>query len=401
MPDEAIKFYKVLELEPGAGADEIKQAYRDLAQIWHPDRFATSPRLLERAQEKMKELNEAYEFLKNYQPPPPQLVQDRAAARPTAQSGYSPVTRTSSSTASAGASDIWKLKGHTALVSSVSFSPNGRLLATGSYDKTVRIWQMGTGLEKMWFLGHQAAVTGVGFSSDNRSVLSGGMDNVLMLRDCETRKELQYCYIGAVVQCIAISPDGRYAVAGTVNAGTQLVDLSTGRELRRVSGKDFINCVAFSPRGAQFAAANSDGVVSIYERLDGRLITSFNSLREGVGQMIEMVAFSRDGNYLVTAGPKQVQIWHVATGRESGRLEVGSSKLMAADLMPTGASVATGHEDGTVRLWSFASGQEIKVYQGHTAPVKAIACAPDGHAIASGGMDKLVQVWRVTTGAGM
>ena len=402
MIDDANKYYKVLELEPGAGADEIKQAYRDLAQIWHPDRFATSPRLLERAQEKMKELNEAYDFLKNYQPPPRGAAPGRAPAASDPQyRAYPEPTRTSSRAAASGSQEIWKLRGHTALVSTVCFSPNGRLLATGSYDKTVRIWQMGTGLEKLWFLGHQAAVTGVAISSDNRAVLSGGMDNVMMLRDCETRKELQYCYVGAVVQCAAISPDGRYAASGTVNAGAQLYDLSTGRELRRVAGKEFVNCICFSPRGTQFAAATADGDIYVFERLDGRLIASFKSLRDGVGQMIESLQFSRDGNYLVTAGQRQVQIWHVATGRETGRLEIGSSKVMAAALMPTGASVATGHEDGTVRLWSFATGSEIKVYSGHTAAVKSVACAPDGLSIASGSMDKTVIVWRVVPEAGI
>ncbi len=398
--DDAERYYRVLELEIGATQDQIKQAYRDLAQVWHPDRFAASTRLQDRALEKMKEINEAYEFLKSYEPPRTGTAtpQPGTYSRPNT---YSEPTRTSSRAPTEGKPEVWCMRGHTALVSSVAFSPSSKLIASGGYDKTVRIWQVGTGLEKLWFLGHSAAVTGVCYGPDNRAVLSGGMDNVLMLRDSESRKELQYCYSGAVIQCVAMSPDGRYAASGTVNAGTQLWDLKTGRELRRFGAREFVNSVAFSPRGTHVAAATSDGDVFLYDRLDGRLSHSFRVVREGVGQMVEALRFSRDGGYLLTASQRQVQIWHLGTGRETGRMEVGSNTLTSADLMPSGAAIVAGHTDGTVRIWSLNTGTDVRVYKGHTEAVKTVACSPDGQLIASGGMDKTVRVWRVFPESGI
>lgn len=71
--------YKILELEPGASQDDIRQAYKDLAKVWHPDRFADSPRLQHKAEEKLKLINTAYEFLKSYQP---DLIQSKVELEP-------------------------------------------------------------------------------------------------------------------------------------------------------------------------------------------------------------------------------------------------------------------------------------------------------------------------------
>ncbi len=66
--NQSVVYYQILEIEPGASQSEIKQAYRDLAVVWHPDRFSDNPRLRKKAEEKLKQINAAYEFLKSAQP---------------------------------------------------------------------------------------------------------------------------------------------------------------------------------------------------------------------------------------------------------------------------------------------------------------------------------------------
>ena len=80
MTDEILECYRILELEPGASAEEVKQAYRDLVKIWHPDRFSNDPRVQEKTQEKLKEINRAYEQLKSFKP-----GRERASVKPPAR----------------------------------------------------------------------------------------------------------------------------------------------------------------------------------------------------------------------------------------------------------------------------------------------------------------------------
>jgi WD40 repeat protein len=408
MPNQRY-YYEILELPPGASLDEVKEAYRDLAQVWHPDRFANSPRLQQKALEKMKEINEAYDFLKSYQPPaarpeppprrpaPAQPEPPRSAPAGAAQERrtYSYPGSARSPNSQASGDEIRCMRGHTDIVSSVAYSPSGKLIISGSYDKTVRVWQTGTGLEKLWFLGHKSAVTSVAFAPDSRGALSGGMDKSVFLRDCDTKKEIQYFYAAAVVECVAISPDNRYVVSGTVGSGAQLWEVSSGRELRKFSVGGFVSSACFSPLGNRVAVGTSDGEVTVFDRTDGSPLSSFRVMRDGSGQMIHAVRFFRDGAVMLTASPHLLQLWQTKSGVETGRIEIGQSALTCADLAPDGTKVVTGHVDCTVQIWNIASGKPIHVYRGHTEAVKAVAYGPDGQSVASGGFDKTLRMWRV------
>src|SRR5262245_61624088 len=117
MPD-VDRYYRILELEPGASLEEIRQAYRDLAVVWHPDRFAHSPRLLEKAQAKMKAINEAYAFLKTYQPgpkPPPSPPRSQTTSRPS----YGGPPPRPSAPREGRLEEICCIRGHFGMVSSV------------------------------------------------------------------------------------------------------------------------------------------------------------------------------------------------------------------------------------------------------------------------------------------
>lgn len=401
MMTDVERYYAVLELKPGATQEEVKLAYRDMAQVWHPDRFANSPRLQQKALEKMKAINEAYEFLKSYTPTssahssrtqtPPR--QSESTARPAQRPTERP--RTSNRQLS---DEIWCLRGHTALVSSVAYAPSSRTLLSGSYDKTVRVWNAGTGLEKQWFLGHKGAVTAVVFGSDGRTILSGSMDKTLFLRDAETRKERQFIYAGAVVQSVDLSGDGRYALSGTIGEGVQLWDVGTGREMRRFVISGFVNKVAFDTKAERVVAGSADGEVVVFDRRDGRRLAELRVMRNGLGQMVESLQLSRDGSYILTGSPKQLQIWQTSTGREAGRIETGVEGLSSAALSADGAYIVTGHSDATVRLWNLPQGREVYVYRGHTEPVKTVAYAPNGETVLSGSFDKTLRLWRIPNG---
>lgn len=281
------------------------------------------------------------------------------------------------------------------MVSSIAYSPTSKLLVSGSYDKTVRIWQLGSGVEKHWFLGHKSAVTSVAFGPDSRAVLSGGMDKNIFYRDNDARKELQYFYSSAVVECVAISADGRYMLSGTVGQGSTMWEVGSGRELRKLNVGGFTSCVAFSSRDSLIAVSSSDGDVSVFDRVDGSVKATFKVMRNGVGQMVNSLRFSRDGSNILTSSPNQLQMWQSHTGRENGRLEMGTAPISCADISSDGSMAVTGHTDSLVRLWNLSTGKELRQYKGHVDGIKTVACAPDGQSLASGGFDKTIRVWRI------
>jgi len=391
----AEQHYRVLELQPGASLEEIKQAYRDLALVWHPDRFANSPRLQKKALEKMKEINEAYEFLKTYRP-------DGAAATPAPETvprpASSPPGRPQPTASEPFSDEVWRYRGHSALVSSVAFAPNGRFVLSGGYDKTVRLWSVGTGLEVRWFLEHTSAVTGVAFAPDGRAALSGSMDRTLHLRDAETKRELQFFATSAVVSCVAFAPDGREIAAGSLGEGVSLWEVGNGRKRARLEIPGYVNGVAFSPEGKRLAAGNADGEVGMYDRSSGQRILSIHVVRERGVQMVNSVAFSPDASLLLTGSPQQIQLWRTVGGREVARIEVGEASVHCLAFTPGGGHLLSGHADGTVRLWDLETRREQKVYTGHTEAVKCIAVSRDGKYGLSGSFDKTMRLWRLPAG---
>ena len=389
--------YRVLEIQPGATPQEIKRAYLDMAQVWHPDRFANSPHLQQKAQNKMKEINAAYEFLKNYKYQPPTASTDTGARPRTSYRSYGEATSRPNPYAYSHplSDEVWKYRGHTGLVSSVAFAPDSQTVVSGSYDKTVRLWGVRSGLEKRWMLGHEGAVMGVAFAPDGRAVLSGSVDKSLRLWEAETRRELQFFGADCVVRCVALAPNGNLALSGSVEGRVQLWDVATGRELKRFSFGGFINSVAFSPEGQRIVAANADGDVALFDVRTGRQLLSVRVERGGKGQMVETVAFAFGGDSVLAASPNSLLLWTAATGRELRRIDVGVSGINAACFTPGAADVLTGHTDGSLRLWNLMTQRESHVFRGHEAEVKSVAVSPNGQFAASGSADKSVRLWRL------
>ncbi|OAI41529.1 hypothetical protein AYO40_00410 [Planctomycetaceae bacterium SCGC AG-212-D15] len=277
-----------------------------------------------------------------------------------------------------------RLEGHQSFVTSVAFAPDGKTLASGSWDKTVRLWEAVTGKEIRRLDGHEDQVSSVAFTPDGKVLGSGSRDATVRLWDVATGKETRRLKMPgpggcrSEVKALAFAPDGKMvatvATENFVTHSVRLWEVATGKEVRRFDGVS----VAFAPDGKILASGDDGGAVYLWDAATGKEIRRL----DGHQEMVESVAFAPDGKTLASGGwDKTVRSWDIATGKEIGCFVGHQHEVASVVFAPDGKTLASQSWNNTVRLWEVATGQEI-----HRLPLQnmiKVAFAPDGKALSS------------------
>ena len=289
-----------------------------------------------------------------------------------------------------------RLQGHNDWVMSVSFSPDGKTLASGSGDKTIKLWNLETGKEIGILRGHNDVVYSVSFSPDGKTLASGSQDKTIRLWNLETGQEI--CTLQGHdnwVYSVSFSPDGKTLASGNVDKTIKLWNLETGQEIRTLQGHDnWVYSVSFSPDGKILASGSGDSTIKLWNLETGQEIRTV----QGHDSSVISVSFSPDGKILASGSDdKTIKLWNLETKEEIRTLQGHDSSVISVSFSPDGKILASGSDDKTIRLWSLETGQEISILRGHDDWVYSVSFSSDGKTLASGGGDKTIKLWNLET----
>lgn len=355
----------------------------------------------------------------------PELVVETGHTNEVTSLAFSPKGKIVASVSADGTIGLWDIAtGHelTSLgnegseIHTVAFSPDGTILASGAKD--IKLWDVATGRELRTLKSSDSLVVfrSLAFSPDGRTLASGGErwiddepGSVLRLWDVATGVEVRtlnrpttnhWQYPG--IRSVAFSPDGKTLLSADGDDHTfRLWSTASGAELTDFVGSTAALSVAFNRNGKTMASGGADGTIKLWDAATGRELANLGN----GGQDVE-VAFSPDGTILAS-GAKDIKLWDVATGRELRTLEGSDSeRVNSIAFSPDGRILASGgydrqgrsvfHRRPVLRLWDLATKDRYKSLEAHGSPLESVAVSPDGTLLASGGDDKSIKIWNLT-----
>ncbi|KAF5716702.1 G-protein beta WD-40 repeat-containing protein [Fusarium mundagurra] len=289
------------------------------------------------------------------------------------------------------------LEGHTASVNSVVFSKDGTLIASGSDDNTIKIWNVATGKEEQTLEGHTASVNSVVFSKDGTLIASGSDDNTIKIWNVTTGEEEQTLEgHTASVNSVVFSKDGMFIASGSSDRTIKIWNVATGKEEQTLEGHTAaVNSVVFSKDGTLIASGSDDNTIKIWNVTTGEEEQTL----EGHTAAVNSVVFSKDGTLIASGSDDNtIKIWNVATGEEEQTLKGHTDLVRSVVFSKDGMLIASGSYDRTIKIWNVATGKEEQTLEGHTASVNSVVFSKDGTLIASGSDDNTIKIWNVATG---
>jgi len=311
---------------------------------------------------------------------------------------------------------VYTLPGHSSFVNSLAISPDGKILVSGSWDKTIKIWNLETGALIGTLTGHSDRVNSVAISSDGKMLVSGSSDETIKFWNLYNG-DLLCTFSGhsMEVNSVAVNPKGQViASCGGADNTIKIWNLRTGELLRTLRGhSDNVNAVVFSPDGKILASGSSDATSKVWDVESGKLLRTLSGLNVGVNS----VAIAPDGQTLASvSNDYTIKLRNLHTGsllrilnsnsvKGKGVANLGMNEAMhilqnyvsrgdSVAISRDGLTLVSGCDDNTINIWNLQTGELLSTLKGHSGTVYSVAIAPSGNLLASGSADETIKIWR-------
>ncbi len=310
------------------------------------------------------------------------------------------------------------LSGHTAAVHTTAFSPSSPVLASGSGDGTVRLWNIRDLTRPVpigWpLLGHTGAVNAVAFSPDGHTLASAGSGGSVRLWKVQdpvhpVAVEQNVMNYPGIVYSVAFSPVGHTLATANDDGTVRLWDITDGTHPVPATPPlpgpvGIAYSVTFSPDGRTLATANSDGTLRLWNLTHASGPVRLGRPIPAHTDFAQAVTFSPDGQVLVSAGrDRTVRLWNVADPVHptpfGSPLTGHTGAVYSVTISPNGQMLASASGDGTVRLWNIANPPHPvplgKPLTGHIGAIGSVSFSPDNRTLSTAGDDHTIRLWNL------
>jgi WD40 repeat protein len=283
-------------------------------------------------------------------------------------------------------------------------TPDGQLIASGSEDNTIKLWNLRTGQLLRTLTGHSEGIRSVAISPDGKLLASGSDDKTIKLWNLDTGKLLRTLTGHSdIVQSVTISPDGKLLASGSNDKTVKLWNLQTGQEIRTLTGFSyFVVSVAISPDG-QTLVSGADKIY-LWHLPTGNLIST---IPDPSGNVVASLAMTPDGETLVSGSNwGKFSLWNLRNllnGCKGAQLCRPTHTLSGSNggwvdslaISPDGKTLATGSDrDKTIKLWDASTGEPRIAISNRLTSVESLAFSPDGKSLVTNGEDGKIEIWR-------
>jgi WD40 repeat protein len=294
--------------------------------------------------------------------------------------------------------DRFILAGHSGIVWSAVYSPDGARVATASDDSTARLWNTATGAAVAVLKGHHGRVWSAIFSADGKRIVTASGDNTARIWDAATGAALvELKGHEDAVSAVAFSPNGKLVATASDDKTARIWDVATGDLVAVLRGhRGLVNAVAFSPDGTHVATASTDATVRLWNAATG----AAEAALEGHRGFIASVGFSPDGAHIVTASwDKTARIWEAVSGKPAAILSGHENLVLAAAYSPDGKNIVTASADNTAIVWNAGSGAFVTLIKGHEGWVTSATFSLDSKRVLTASNDGTARLWNAASGA--
>jgi len=287
---------------------------------------------------------------------------------------------------------------HKKPINSIVFNQDGSIVAAGSADGSVKLWETNTGKQIKAIIKHPHPVLSMSFNPNGNLLAVGLESGAIALWDINYKERIKTIngHKGKIYS-LRFNKDGSILASGSEDKTVKLWDMKSGNEIKTFTDHTgAVYSVAFSPDEKTLASGSDGGSIRIWEISSGN---SIQTLREASGKAIHSISFSPDGKTIASGSVDgSVRLLDVTAGTERIAL-VGQKNSIGIDdclsFSPDGKLLASGSTDGTVMVWEIASGDIVNQQKPHQGSINSVIFTPDGKSLATTGNDGTVKFWKI------